>query len=255
MSIITVERKLIHNIPVLELVAQDKRNERLPLAVFFHGITNQKEKGLEPGYELAKQGMRVVIPDAFLHGERKNEPYNGKKETEFWSIVWQNLEELPFLVDHYVTENLALNSCIFVTGLSMGAITTCMALVKYPWIYAAGALMGNPDPIGFTEWILSSHWVEGMGDSETNKEDLTQLMAPFRELSLKEHPETIAGRPFYIWHGTTDESVPFNQMDDFIAEIMDETYAEKINYQYAEGHGHKVPYHVFAEMADFLGKQ
>ena len=255
MSKITIERKLIHHIPVLELVETNKKNDRLPLAVVLHGITNQKEKGLEPGYELAKQGMRVIIPDAFLHGERKNEPYSGGKETEFWSIIWRSLEELPYLVDHYVTENLALNSRIHVTGLSMGAITTCMALVKYPWIYAGAALMGNPDPIGFTEWILSSHWVDGVEDNTVNKDDVIQLMAPFRELSLKEYPEKIAGRPFYIWHGTADKSVPFEQMDGFIKEIADEAYAKKINYNYAEGHGHKVPYEVFAEMAEFLGKQ
>lgn len=250
---ITIQRKLIHNIPVLEMVEEKRLEERTPVAVFFHGVTNQKERGLEPGYELAKQGMRVIIPDAFLHGERKAEEYNGKKEMEFWSVVWRSLEELPFLVDHYVAENLVLHSKVFVTGLSMGAITTCMAVARYPWIYGAAALMGNPDPIGFTEWILSSHWVEGLED-EVKREDVATLMAPFREVSLKDQPEKIAGRPFYIWHGTADESVPFDQMNQFIEDIEAAPYAERVEFEYAEGHGHKVPYEVFGKMAEYLGK-
>lgn len=250
---ISIQRKVIHHVPVLEIVDNGKENEKVPLAIFFHGITGRKERGLEAGYELAKQGMRVVVPDAFLHGERKEEEFNGKKEMEFWTIVWHSIEELPYLVDHYVTEKLALADRVSVTGLSMGAITTCMALAKYPWIFAGGCLMGNPDPIGFTEWILTSNWVEGM--EPVNKEVAVQLMEPFRELSLQESPEKLAGRPFYIWHGTADNSVPFEQMEAFVSEIKDEPYASNMHYDYYEGHGHKVPYEIFEKMAAFLGKQ
>lgn len=252
MLVIIIERKEIHNIPILEIVEASRKEQRLPLAVYLHGVTNQKEKGLEPGYELAKQGMRVIIPDAYLHGERKQEEYNGQKEMEFWSIVWRSLEELPFLVDHYVTENLAHQSRVIVTGLSMGAITTCMAMARYPWIYAGGCLMGNPDPIAFTQWILTSHWTDGMDDID--QQEAVALMAPFREVSLKEAPEKLAGRPFFIWHGTEDQSVPFEQMNDFVSQVEGEPYAEKMKFVYAEGHGHKVPYEVFSQMADYLGK-
>lgn len=248
---ITVERKIIQDIPVLEIVDRNRENEQLPLALFLHGITNQKEKGLEPGYEMALQGMRVVIPDAFLHGERKDESYNGSKEMAFWSIVWHSLEEIPYLVDHYLSEGKVSPNGVSVTGLSMGAITTCMALAKYPWIHSGGCLMGTPDPIGFTEWIMSSHWAEGL--EPMDKEEVSELMIPFHSLSLQAEPEKIAERPFYIWHGTDDQSVPFEQMNSFIAEIENNDYAQNIKFEYNEGHGHKVPYEIFNHMAEFLG--
>lgn len=249
---ITVQRKEIQAIPVLEMVEQERMEEQLPLAIFLHGITNQKEKGLEPGYEMARRGMRVLIPDAFLHGERKKEEYQGTKEMAFWNIVWHSIEELPYLADHYVTEKKALANRISVTGLSMGAITTCMALAKYPWIHSAGCLMGTPDPIGFTEWVLSSHWVEGMDPVDADIDEIDQLMAPFREWSLQDEPEKLAGRPFYIWHGTEDQSVPFEQMNAFVAKNEQEDYAANIKFEYGEGAGHKVPYEIFSHMADYL---
>ena len=248
---ITIQRKIIHGIPVLEIVESKHENEELPLAIFLHGITNQKEKGLEPGYEMAKQGMRVVVPDAFLHGERKNESYNGSKEMAFWTIVWHSIEEIPFLVDYYVAQGKAMSTRVSVTGLSMGAITTCMAVVKYPWIHSAGCLMGTPDPIGFTQWVLTSHWVEGMPPLDTD--EVSELMNPFRELSLQDAPEKIAGRPFYIWHGTSDQSVPFEQMNSFVAQIQQEEYAKNVKFEYKEGAGHKVPYQIFEEMAEYIG--
>lgn len=249
---ITIERKQIEGIPVLELVEAERQGEELPLALFLHGVTNQKEKGLEPGYELARQGMRTVIPDAYLHGERRTEAYDGRKEMEFWSIVQASIREIPQIVEHYVRKGLAREDRISVTGLSMGAITTCMALAAYPWIHSAGCLMGSPDPIGFTEWILSSHWVEGF--PPIPKEVAQEAMEPFRPYSLKAAPHKLAGRPFYIWHGTDDTSVPFEQMDAFVHEVKGKAYGENVKYEYYEGHGHKVPYEIYQHMAAFIGK-
>ena len=101
---IVIERKIINNIPILEIVEEDKKTESIPLAFFYHGITNQKERGLEPGYALASNGMRVIIPDAYRHGERKDEAYAGEPAAEFWSVVLQNIKELPDLVGAYVEE-------------------------------------------------------------------------------------------------------------------------------------------------------
>ena len=248
---IVIERKIINHIPILEIVEEDKKTEAIPLAFFYHGITNQKERGLEPGYALAGNGMRVIIPDAYRHGERKDEAYAGEPAAEFWSVVLQNIKELPDLVGAYVEAGLAKRDKVSVTGLSMGGITTCIALTQYPWIHSAACLMGSPDPIGLSHWALKSRWVEGLPPIDDEK--VKALMAPFESLSLKEHPESLVDTPFYIWHGTADESVPYEQMAQFVNSISEEAFADNICFRSTEGAGHRVPYAIFEEMAAFLG--
>ncbi|SYZ78561.1 prolyl oligopeptidase family serine peptidase [Trichococcus shcherbakoviae] len=248
---IVIERKIIHNIPILEIVEEAKKNEAIPLAFFYHGITNQKERGLEPGYALASNGMRVVIPDAYRHGERKDEAYAGEPAAEFWSVVLQSIKELPAIVEVYVEAGLAQKDNVSVTGLSMGGITTCIALTQYPWIHSAACLMGSPDPIGLSHWALKSRWVEGLPPIDDEKVKI--LMAPFESLSLKEHPESLVDTPFYIWHGTADESVPYDQMAQFVSSISGEAFSDNVCFRSTEGAGHRVPYAIFEEMAAFLG--
>ena len=114
---ILIERKIINDIPILEIVEEDKKQETTPLVFFYHGITNQKERGLEPGYALASNGMRVIIPDAYRHGERKEEAYAGEPAAEFWSVVLKNIKELPDIVEAYVEAGLAKRGTVSVTGL------------------------------------------------------------------------------------------------------------------------------------------
>jgi len=250
---IIIEKKIIRNIPVLEIVEEKYKNDTLPLAFFFHGLTNQKERGLEPGYALASHGMRAVIPDAYRHGERKNEPYDGEPAAEFWSVVMHNIKEFPLIAADYVEKGLADITKISVTGLSLGGITTCIALTQFPWIHSAGCLMGTPDPIGLSHWALQSHWVEGLPPIDTDK--VNELMAPFAPLSLEKHPEAIAKKPFYIWHGTADESVPFKQMEQFVRAVQGKAFAANIRFVTSEGVGHKVPSAIFEGMAAFLGEK
>lgn len=250
---IVIENKVINNIPIIEMVEKDSIDKNLPLAFFYHGVTNQKEQGLMAGYELAQKGFRTVIPDAYLHGERKDEPYQGPKEMAFWHIEMKTIEELPGIVDYYVSRQLASKDEVTVTGLSMGAIATCMAFVKYPWIKAAGCLMGNPDPISFTKWLLTSRWRDSIEEmAEVDEATVEIAMRPFLPLSLKESPEKIAGRPFYIWHGKEDETVPFSQMEQFVSSITGQDYGDNVHVTFSEGHAHKVPYAIFVEMAATL---
>ena len=250
---IVIEKKVINNVPVIEMVEQDALHKNLPLALFFHGVTNQKEQGLTVGYELAKKGFRTVIPDAYLHGERIDEPYHGPKEMAFWHIEMKTIEELPEIVDYYVSRQLASHNSVTVTGLSMGAIATCMAFAKYPWIKAAGCLMGNPDPVSFTKWLLTSHWRDSIEEmANVDEATIEVAMRPFLSLSLKEAPEKIAGRPFYIWHGKEDATVPFEQMEQFVTAIAEKDYARNVHATFSEGQGHKVPYEIFVAMAEVL---
>ena len=71
---ISIIHKECQGLPYLELIEEDKKDQSLPLIVFYHGWTGRKENNLTQGYEIAKKGFRVVMPDALFHGERADGP-------------------------------------------------------------------------------------------------------------------------------------------------------------------------------------
>ena len=106
--------------PVLELNDSNLRDEALPLAFFYHGWEGCKEKVLTQGYEIAKRGFRVVIPDAQYHGERM---VGGPAKThflEFWQIIADSVAEFPKIVDYYEETTGIKDDFVGVSGLSMG---------------------------------------------------------------------------------------------------------------------------------------
>lgn len=129
--------------PVLELNDSNLRDEALPLAFFYHGWEGCKEKVLTQGYEIAKRGFRVVIPDAQYHGERM---VGGPAKThflEFWQIIADSVAEFPKIVDYYEETTGIKDDFVGVSGLSMGGITTCALMASYDWISSAVCLMGS----------------------------------------------------------------------------------------------------------------
>ena len=43
----------------------------------------------------------------------------------------------------------------------------------------------------------------------------------------RKHPERINGRPLYLWHGTTDDKVPYELNKEFYETIKRRTICEK----------------------------
>ncbi|PJH64160.1 hydrolase, partial [Salmonella enterica subsp. enterica serovar Enteritidis] len=84
---VVIKQKMIHNIPILELVDDSIENKELPTVVFFHGWTNIKESVLVNGFELAKRGMRAILPEAYLHGERDKTGHATDDNIIFWEVV------------------------------------------------------------------------------------------------------------------------------------------------------------------------
>lgn len=78
---VIIQSEKIADIPVLHVVKEGKRQEKLPLIIFVHGFTSAKEHNLHFGYLLAEAGYRVVLPDALYHGEREQQLTNEKITT------------------------------------------------------------------------------------------------------------------------------------------------------------------------------
>lgn len=244
---IEVHRKIIAGIPVLELIKENHRDELCPLVFFYHGWTNTKEAVLVNGYELAKRSMRAIIPEAIFHGERKDHLETEEHFMEFWNIVLKNIEEFSIIVDTYVEMGLASKDQVGVSGLSMGGITTCGVIAKYPWVKAGDCLMGTPCFVDFTKEMLA-------GVDENNAyspSEVDETIAQLEVLDLSLHPEKLSGRPLHFWHGTEDDTVPYQPTFDFYEKNRLEDFGKQLTFT-TTNDGHKVPYQITIEMAEFF---
>lgn len=243
---ITIVSRKIKGIPVLELVQNEKSDSALPLVFFYHGWTGCKERVLTQGYELARRGFRVVLPDALYHGQRQ---VNGPAEShqlEFWEIIANSVREFPKLVSEYQQQFGIKEGQIGVSGLSMGGITTCALLCVYPQISAAVCLMGSPRPVDFARDLLRR--IPGAQDADPDY--VEQQLEQLKIIDLSANPQKIAGRPVHFWHGTADEMVPYLPTKEFYDRISDHSYAQKVTFTTTRGAKHKVSYPTTVEMAD-----
>lgn len=247
---ISIKNVIVKGLPLLEIVSQEHFSETLPTVFFYHGWTSSKESSMVNGYELAKQGFRALLPEAYLHGERKTST-SSPENMEFWDVILHNLNEITVLKDYYVEQGLTDPEKIGVAGLSMGGITTNAMLTQFPWIKAASVLMGTPSPIAFSKWLLNAPWAEGL-DIQLTEQQVNEAMEPLKHISLDLQPEKINGRPIYVWHGTKDELVPYSLTKKFIQMIQDKPYAENVQFETTVGGIHKVPYAISVEMAKFF---
>lgn len=245
---IEIYDRVIDGVPLLEVVDSALKDETLPTVIFYHGWTNVKESVLVHGFEIAKKGFRTLLPEALYHGARSDgTPLTDDRLLDFWEIIQQSIDEYPQLVAYYVNAGLSDPNRVGVTGLSMGGITTCALLATYPDIKAADCLMGSPDAVGFTESVLAEAQKQGMDLPA----DIDEQLKALSNLSLAAEPSKIAGRPVHFWHGTADETVPYDPTFAFYEGIKGESFAENVSFSTTD-HGHKVPYAISQEAACFF---
>ncbi|WP_041556241.1 prolyl oligopeptidase family serine peptidase [Carnobacterium sp. 17-4] len=250
---ITVKQEKVNGIPLLEVVSTESENETLPTVVFYHGWTNFKESSLVHGYEIAKKGFRVLIPEAYLHGERSQGAPVTERSMEFWDVVQHSIVEFPTIIDHYVNAGLTDQNRIGVSGLSMGGVTTSALLTQYPWIKTAVVLMGSPAPIPFSKWLLTSKWQQGV-EIDFESEQFAPAIESLKAISLDLQPEKIDGKFIHFWHDEDDELVPYQPTFDFYKKIKDQDYGQHVSFTTTEGYGHHVPYIISVETAEFFNK-
>lgn len=165
------------------------------------------------GYEIAKRGFRVVIPDAQYHGERM---VGGPAKThflEFWQIIADSVAEFPKIVDYYEETTGIKDDFVGVSGLSMGGITTCALMASYDWISSAVCLMGSR----VLSNLQKADCFDAGGQNVPQQYVDSQLQA-LRAIDLSLAPEKIAARPFHFWHGTADQIVPYKPTKAFTIE-------------------------------------
>lgn len=219
-----VVREQWGNIPLLHVVNEESYEKQAPTVFFLHGHTSAKEHNLHYAYNLAENGIRVILPDAILHGER-TEPIDDVQITlRFWEIVLTSLEELNVLKEEAIERGLAVEESIGVAGTSMGGITTLGALKMYPWISAAAVMMGAPGYVQLAKAQIKQYESRGFKLPMTD-EEREKIFSALEYVDLTKHRQTLNHRPLFFWHGEQDPTVPFEPTYNFY-EAIREDYSE-----------------------------
>lgn len=123
----------------------------LPVVLWFHGFTADKETN-RPELELfAQAGFLAVGIGAAGHGERRLDDFDqqlaGSPEQRhrlFLSLIAQTIAEVPSIIDALPRIELADPKRISVCGVSMGGCIVYGAIASERRIRAATALLGSP---------------------------------------------------------------------------------------------------------------
>lgn len=247
---ISIRHRYIKKIPVLEVVLDEYKDKKLPLVIYYHGWQSAKELSLTQARKLANQGLRVILPDAMNHGERKTGAISSIPSVTFWSSIQYNIIEFSVIVRYFKKRGLIENDKIGVGGVSMGGITTCALLTQHEEIKVAACMMGTPAPLRYIERVMER--AEEMDFYVP--EDLPLLLSWVAHYDLSKEPETLAQRPVLFWHGTKDAKIPYEDMEEFYQENADKPYM--VNSQFITGvdEGHLVRGEMMDKVAAFFAK-
>lgn len=248
---ISIRHRYIKKVTVLEVVAEESKDQVLPLVIYYHGWQSAKELSLTQARKLARKRIRVILPDAMNHGERKTGPISPIPSVTFWASIQYNIIEFAQLVRHFDKQGLIESGKIGVGGVSMGGITTCALLTQHPEIKTAACMMGTPKPLRYIERVMER---SAEMDFFVPK-DLPLLLSWVANYDLSKVPERLAQRPVLFWHGTDDPKIPYEDMADFYQMIEDQPYAENSQFITGVGDGHLVKGEMMDVVAEFFEKE
>ena len=241
-------------IPILHVTPEESFQAELPTVVFFHGFTSAKEHNLHYAYQLAKKGIRVLLPDAMLHGERTENLDEVQLSLKFWEIVLTSIEELTF-IHKTAKEKKLIKGLPGVAGTSMGGITTMGALTVYPWISTAAIMMGAPNFVELAKAQIS-HFESAGFKLPLSEEEREQMLAVLARFDSTQKRELLNRRPLFFWHGEQDTTVPFTPTFNFYKVLKDDyrDVPERLKFIREPEAGHAVSRHGMLAATDWLAR-
>ena len=244
--------ELWNDIPVLHVRKQETKNDA-PVMFFLHGFQSAKEHNLHYAYHLANEGVRVVLPEAALHGVRSKDYSLEQMAAHFWEVVLTSIQEMNVLYE-YVQQHFTPTR-IGMSGTSMGGITTFGCLATYSWIDVGGSMMGSPAYDTLARGQLAHIKKKGI-DLPVEREKVAQLLEMLQRYDLMQQVERLNQRPLFLWHGELDELVPFQLTAAFYEKIRLFYDDDKsLVFIRDEEAGHKVPRYAILAMTEWFSRQ
>lgn len=235
-------------IPLLHIYVEELEKDA-PIVIFLHGFMSAKEHNLHYAYNLVSKGVRVILPDAHLHGERVQDKTEDELSGDFWKIVMQSVAEVGHL--HTALRQQGFTGKLGVAGTSMGGIVTSGCLRKYDFIAAAGILMGI---VSYTD--LVTHQLQQLEkenrDVGLSNEQKRKIFQALQSYNLKDTPDVLQKVPTYFWHGEKDTVVPFSMTNPFYKELVAQGKAGDIIYVADQQSAHAVSRAGMLEMCHFI---
>lgn len=244
---VKIYQRNFQDVPVLEVVEEEYRYEKVPLVVFYHGWRSEKELVLTQARKLAAKHIRVVLPDAMNHGKRL-EDVSSIPSFTFWNSIQGNLSEFELIVGFYQKRDLIKDGKIGVGGYSMGGMTTGALMTQHPEITAATIIMGTPNLNAYAKLVRYHAKNHGIYVPR----DMKMLTSWIDNYDLNLQPEKINKRPLLFWHGTVDERIPYEESKDFFDKIQGNDYAEQVAFITGYKAGHLVEPPLMDKIANFF---
>lgn len=249
-----VEKEMWNEIPLLHVYKEEYKNEQTPVVIFLHGFTSAKEHNLHYAYQLAEKGLRILLPDAHLHGERHTSLDEVQLSLRFWEVVLTSIEDVKYIREELVNRHLISNETkIALAGTSMGGIETLGCLKVYPWIDVAAVLMGSPSYVQLAKAQMAQYESRGFKLPVT-KEERKHLLDTLNYFDLSKDPTALNSRPVFFWHGEQDTVVPYEPTYNFY-DAVKKSYAkhpERFQFQSDKMAGHAVTRQGLLNATDFI---
>lgn len=249
-----VQDDMWNGIPLLH-VYNNSMTPQSPVVIFLHGFGSAKEHNLHYAYQLVKKGVRVILPDAYLHGDRSENLSEMKMNVHFWEIVLKSIQEVDIIYTELQNRGLLTSGKVGIAGTSMGGIVTSGCLNAYDWVHTAGICMGAPGFVELSNYQLNQF--ESLGVKlpmdDKQKEQLQTLLA---EYDITKDPTRFNQRPVIFWHGHKDETVPFKNTYHFYTQLRSyyEQTPERLKFVESPNYGHKVPRSGVLAVTEFLSE-
>lgn len=209
---ITIDRKEVAQVPVLEVYGQDSLGKR-PLVVLIHGWGGRKEDMLTIAYHLAMGQLFVVSIDAVGHGERAlNEPWT---LSSILTILDGTASDVMRVAEAYADHPLADATRLGVSGLSMGGIITFQVVTSgKSKPKAAVPMIATPELLSLRHARNSEHIYEMLGISpeaflQNGTLQVLQQMQPASRV------EQMIGLPVLMLNGVDDPLIPIEDVRAF----------------------------------------
>ncbi|WP_332650345.1 prolyl oligopeptidase family serine peptidase [Lysinibacillus sp. 54212] len=247
-----VEKELWNEIPILHVYKEEMTNET-PVVIFLHGFLSAKEHNLHYAYTLVEKGVRVILPDAYLHGERTQSYSEAKMNSMFWEIVLNYIQDVGIIYEELHKRNVLTTEAIGVAGTSMGGITTAGCLKNYNWIKTAGILMGITSYTDMAQYQVRQLKEQGI-EIPIAEEQQQAVLDRLAQYNIDSSLEIFERVPTIFWHGKQDNVVPYYMTYPFYEYLIKENKAHKARYILDEKAGHAVSRNGMLEVTEWLAQ-